>query len=697
MKNKKNKSTEILKKFENILDTNDFTQLIPYTEPASWNQMSDDERELLALLFIKQGQQQLRQGDSKVLESFDRASKLAPHSPLIFFQQAIAFASEEHNIHCLVAASKALEKTLELDPSLVQAWYGWGNVLLNIGVFYDDPSYFYQTNEKFAEVERLSQAGSTPLPDEFYWHWGLCWYKIGKISGEAVDFITALEKLRLAVPTELSKGQFCNDFGNVLIEIAFLFDRNELFTEAVEYYKAGANQFPDHYEGWMNLACTYQRLHNIHQTEEYFHEADLCFEKAVSINPNDYNSWLHWGELFANAGKFDSDIERIYASFDKFERANLCDPNNPTALARWGEAQMLAASYSENFDLFREAEIKISTALEANPEAPALWYLYGTCLYELGRYFGDIEYFIRATEKFKHGLTLNDSQVLLHHGLALTYTAIGETTAQSSMYEDAIRHFTIINELNQKVPSSLWNDWGVALMKLGELVHDKKYIESAAEKFERAVTNASNSSLADDVEIEWLYNYGCALDFLGDFHEEPSYYERAVQVLSQVLQIDPQYTHARYNLALALSHLGELNSDVDCFHKAIDLFEVLLQNDGEDEMAWNDWGVTLLNLAFLTSDVSDPESCQKIYEDAERKLLHAVALGNVQAFYNLACLYALSNNTSAAMHYLEKGEHCHALPPIENIMHDEWLENLRHLQSFRLFISRLLNKPQKEK
>lgn len=687
----------IQKKFETILATNDFTQLAPYTEPASWNLMTQDERELLGILFVKQGEHQLMNGDSRVLESFDVASKVAPHSPVVFFKQALAFASQEQNIRCLTAASKALEKATELEPSFIHAWFGWGNILVNIGSFYNDAAYYYQADAKFAEVERLSQIHLSNLPDGFFWYWGVCWYKLGRLSGEAIDFFNALEKFRLAAAQGSANGKFCNDFGNVLVEIAFLLGREELFEEAAEQYKIAVAQFPAQYEGWVNLGCAYQRLHEIHGTEEYFQEADKCFECSIGINSNDYNPWLRWAELYANAGKFNRDLERIQASFDKFERANACDHDNAVVLSRWGEAQMLAASYTEDLELLRDAETKIALALEISPETPAIWYIYGTCLCELGRYFEDVDYFQQAIVNFENGLSLNDSHTLLHHGMALAHFAIGEMTGNPIMLEKAISNFDRTAELNPHSPPSFWNDWGVALMKLGELTNERKYVEAAAEKFERAISNKIEGALAEDVELEWLYNYGCAMDFLGDFHEEPVYYERAVQVLTHVLQIDPDYSHARYNLALALSHLGELNSDVECFHKAIDLFHALLQQDTEDEMAWNDWGLTLLNLAFLTSDISQVEYCQKLYDDAENKFLHAVALGNIHAFYNLACLYALTNNPTAAMHYLERAEISIALPSVEDIIHDEWLENLRSLPAFRSFISQLLGKQQKDK
>ena len=230
-------------------------------------------------------------------------------------------------------------------------------------------------------------------------------------------------------------------------------------------------------------------------------------------------------------------------------------------------------------------------------------------------------------------------------------------------------------------------------MKLGEITNDRTHIEQAAEKFELAISGRLDALDGDDVELEWLYNYGCSLDFLGDFNDEGIYYEKAIQVLSHVLKIDPEYHHARYNLALSLSHLGELNSDVNYFNHSVEVFQEVVQNEPEDEMAWNDYGLAFLHLAILTYDPTiNSELCDQFFLQAETRFQKAISLGNQHAFYNLASLNALRNNPIEAIHYLEKGELANALPPIDDVIHDEWLDSLRDQPAYRLFISRLLNK-----
>jgi tetratricopeptide (TPR) repeat protein len=568
---------------------------------------------------------------------------------------------------------------------------------VDIGTFNNDTTYFYQAHSKFIEADRLAQQNESVRPEEFFWQWGICWHKLGKLSGEAVDFFKALEQFQTASRKGSDQNSlFFNDYGNVLVEIAFLVGRSELLHEATEQYKIAVSQSPNESNGWINLACTYQSLYEISGSDEHFFEANECFERATNINSQCEHSWLKWGDLYAHAGKKLKDLEHLKISFNKYEKANLYDPDCALILARWGEAQMLTASYTDNLELLRDAELKITKALELEPETPVFWYISGLCFCELGRYFNDTRYFEQAIAKFQHSLSLNDTHSPVYHGLALAYYTIGESTENHKIIENGLSYFSRAIELSNTPFPQCWNDWGVALMKLGELSDEKKHIENAVEKFEKAIGYKFNETSESDVELEWLYNYGCAMDYLGDFHEDPSFYERAIQVLTHVLQLDPEYSHARYNLALSFSHLGELNYDIDCFLKAIEHFQILLENDNEDEYAWNDWGLALTHLGVLTFDAAHPEFSKDYYEQAERKFQQAIALGNIHAFYNIACLYALMKNIPTAMHYLERADSCDGLPATEDVMQDEWLDNMRYHAPFRAFISHLLNKPSKD-
>ena len=680
-----------IEKFKAILETNAFEELAEYKEPQAWTSMSHDERELLGILFVKQGEHQMHNGDSQVLESFALATKIAPNSPMVYYRQALVYAKHVQNIRCLKAADAALDKAIMLDPKFINAWHSWGNILVRKGVFSDDHIYFQQADEKFAKVESLSKEAGVRVAENLYWHWGICWFHLGKHSGEAVDYFCSLAKFRLGEEHGISCGEFHNDYGNILIDLACLIGREELFIEAVEHYEKATNLSPSNYESWLNLGCTYQRLFNFAGSRDYFHKAEECFERAADMQPNDPVIWHRWAEVEAYAGKISRDLDRLQSSFEKFKRAEEIDSGNPYVLLRWCEAQIIAASYSENLELLRAAEVNIGQVLKAIPQYQEAWHVYGLCLSEFGRYFATEEYYVQAIEKFKRGLEIKKEHPALLHGMALAYFSIGELKNDVESIEKAISYFGNVAELGGRIFPQFLSDWGVALMKLGEMTSERSHIEEAAGKFEQAISGHLDVLDGEEIELEWLYNYGCAMDFLGDFHEEPVYYEKAIQVLSHVLKLDPTYVHARYNLALALSHLGELNSDIECFEHALEQFHEVILHDGEDEITWNDYGLALLNLAVLTTDPVQNKKAQEFFHQAETKLLHATALGSLQAYYNLACLYALTGNHAAAIHYLERAEQSDSLPAPDDVIHDEWLDGLRDQPAYRLFISRLLN------
>ena len=75
-----------------------------------------------------------------------------------------------------------------------------------------------------------------------------------------------------------------------------------------------------------------------------------------------------------------------------------------------------------------------------------------------------------------------------------------------------------------------WNDWGLVLMKLAHITDEKRYMEAALKKFEQAIRLKRESLAREQVDPEWLYNYGCALEFLGDYTDDVARFEQAVQV-----------------------------------------------------------------------------------------------------------------------------------------------------------------------
>ncbi len=681
----------IKEKLNSILKNQAFDELDPYKEPHSWEPMSHDERDLLASLFVAQGELHLRNGDNKVIHNFELASKLAPKNSSILFKQASAYITHGSNLKCLLEASKVLERIIEIDPQYSTAWYSWGVALIKIGILYENTSYFHLAHEKFTEAYKLlDNKAANEILASLFWEWGVCWAHIGKNSGEAADFFLSKEKFLIAENYGCNHSIFYNDFGDSLKELASLLRNKELFIEAASYYRTSTTIDPSHYAAWLNLATTYQKLYTTEQRLDYFEESDDAFQRAASLEVEDSKLWMHWGELYLTTGELKNDISQIEASLEKFEKAYNLDLNCAAVLIRWGEALLLLSAEKESLESLHLAESKIRLAVTINPKDFNTWYWYGVCLNELGRYFSSKEYYFKALEKFQQGLLFAPKNLALLHGKAMTHFSIGELTDNVAELEQSIHYYNQIHENEEEISSQILSDWGISLMKLGEITQEKLLIEAAVEKFDRAVGQYLDAS--EEVELECLYNYGCAMDYLGEFHEEPAYYEKAIHILSHVLELDPQQPHALYHLALAYLHQGELSSDIESLHEAVSLFQTLLQQDPEDEMGWNDCGMAFLNLAVLTNDPVQPEQSKFFFQEAETNLHQAASLGNEYAFYNLASLYALTGNTSAAIHYIERAEAGNALPPLAEIMNDEWFENLQGDPLFRQLISRLIHK-----
>jgi len=183
-----------------------------------------------------------------------------------------------------------------------------------------------------------------------------------------------------------------------------------------------------------------------------------------------------------------------------------------------------------------------------------------------------------------------------------------------------------------------------------------------------------------------VINYGCALDSLGEFSGEEEHYELAVQMLTQVFIADPSHYDACYNLGVALTHLGEAVYELEYYNKAIELFSMVTGRDSEDDMAWNEWGMALLTMSDLMEDQTNKSAVETLRDSAKRKLLKAASLGNIASFYNLATLYAISGEYELAVRYLERSAEHGALPPVDEMLSDEWLEKFCSTEIFKEFL-----------
>lgn len=688
--------TPLAKTFKEILHTQSFDRLGSFTDSQSWGSLTSEERQLLARLFVLAAENDLKRATTEdalqaAKKLFHVASNLSPDDAEIWYKRGLALGAQE-SFPLLEESSLCFEKALSINNKLFEAWYAWANMLVRRGVASNDPSYFSQAEEKFYQAERLLDGSKKQL--DFYWHFGLAYFMMGRHSGEAGDTHKAINCYRKAKEWGLAREHFYNDFANALVELSLLINSHDLMYEAIGLYLIsldgninGLSLIKDTPRDmavrYCNLGACYQYLFEVHHEETYFNQAEECFKEATKLHPDFGNAWAFWGYMLLYAAKLWQDVNHLESCIEKLSRLTDFADDKPLLLSRMSEAFSLYGGNEEDLKFLNDAQEIAETATIEGPDVPYTWASLALANLELGRYFSEEAYFQLAVENAERAIALNERVGISWHVLAVAKFSLGEYDDDLQRMHEACSAFSVASKTDIGRFGYMWNDWGIALLNLADITRDKKHVQEAIEKFEQAIL------LHEVVNPVWLINYGSALDFWGDISDEEGYYEKAIEVLQHALTIDPTNVQGRYHLGLALCHEGELSNDLSFLEKGIEELQKVLQEDPEDETAWSDLGMAYMNVAELMQDPADKEVRASLYDLAEQNFLQAIALGSQQVYYNLACLYSLQENGPESYHYLVKAHQSESLPPIHDLQEDRWLDYVRSTPNFQQFIRKV--------
>ncbi|MGM0439769.1 MAG: tetratricopeptide repeat protein [Chlamydiota bacterium] len=673
-------SSDIKQILDEVLCSKNYERLDELKGWEKISSLSDDDRELLGVLFLKAGESKLNTDEIGARRSFDLALEVAPKNPEVLYQKGEIYAKQKNSISSLKSAIDYFRQTVELDNTFWQAWFKWACSLKRLADILGDSFYYQKADEKFHHAEKLVPQNKEQRGD-FYWQWGLTWYESGRQSEEIYDYKIALDKFGEARTYGARSPQFWNDYAQALAAMGRISERPEFLEDAIRFYRKAVMQDQQHFDGWYNLACLLSSEYEKDPQEKTFFEAHNSFSKASRIDGSRCVLWLKWGQLLAFSGKIRRHVKRLEHAISKYASAKRLQPDHPVVYRQFGEVLLILGSLIDSIDFLKQAESNIVKALEMAPDDHAAWYHYGRCLIALGRYFDDESYCHQAIQKFQHGLKLEDNSPLQWYGNALAYLAIAEMNRDIELLYKADHCFKQAYSIGETYPG-FWNNWGVVLICMAEFSDDKSSLAEAVEKFEHLLNNYPE----ERQEAEWFYNYGCTLDFLGEHTGDEEYFNLAVQHLTRAIVLDPDNNEACYNLALALSHLGVASGELEHLYRSIEFFQSVINSEEEDDMAWNEWGMALLCLSQMVSDPACPESHHKFQTEAEEKFMRAASLGNLSALYNLATLYSLAEKYEEAIYYLERSYEQGGLPKIEEILTDSWLEGLKTRPRFREFL-----------
>lgn len=691
--------TPIQKKLLNIQESGAFELLEVIHKNQEWKEFSVDDRLLFAKLLLLMGEKQLIDENEQVFQTFDLAKEVTEDflipSAEILLQQGTIFFKQRKNPQALRLAFDAVLLSLEKNPLNPEAWHLKAQILVELGLIKEDFRPFIDANLAFEQLSLLIDQGhSIHSLETIYWGWAFCLAFLARFSGEPSDFQKALQKYRKTLEYGCEASNFFYQYAHTLAEFAGLVGNQDYFKEALHYFELAIKKDPTDPKFWYDQGCCLQTIALFDFNLDLIQQAADSFEEAAQLRNDDGLTFFKWGQCETISGKVNRTIEQLQKGLKLFEKAAAIEVDFPPLLNAWADAELFLGALIDDYQLILSGQNKIAQSLKIDPSFSEGWYIYGSSYLELGRYFADESYYHEAIKKFESGLAIDSSKISFVYGIALAYHAIGTMTEEMASLNKALEYFEQVNQTNREAFPYFFNDWGMTLLKIGEITEDSRFVTQAIEKFSQLLESEEKG---DDFpsSIDCLYNYGYALDLLGDLTEEPHYIEKAIEVLSQIIEKAPDFYQARFSLAIAFWHYAEEAFDVDSFHKAIEQFETLVRMDNEDGAVHLDFGTALVSLGLLIHDPHHEEHSKELFERAEHHLMEAASLGNTESYYQLVGLYSINENYPLAIHFLEKARFFDALPNLEDLLSDHWLEGLRQTVDFRTFVNSLsMNEPE---
>jgi tetratricopeptide (TPR) repeat protein len=624
-----------------------------------------------ALAYLARGEEALSQGDSLGFELFEKACELKPKDFELLYRQGVAifrYGSKGGKEKDLLLAAKKFKKATALSPERVDAWLFWGKTLFLLGEAFKEVRFFVEAEKKLQKALDWGTKSS-----EAHYFLAKVYRSMATFSGEAVDLQKALGYFRqCASYTHLLSDSYWIEYADAYLQMAKLLSDVRLIENALVVLK----QAPPTFEAWKKMANALKELFFCTQEEDHFVQADRAFSKASDLIPYSTELFNEWAHFLLEASKNRLQLKKLNACVEKCQMSHFLNCKQPKLLAIWAEALSLIGELTDQVETIHEAQHKIEEALSLD-ESPDMLHAYGQCLYSWGNYFEEIDYYYQAIEQLQAALSIDRTRHQDWAAIAKVYISIDDIDSDADAAEKAIRFYTKALDLK---PTALgYFEYGYAVSRIGEMTKQMPLISQSLYFYQKALLLQKNATY---IFPTWLYNYAITLDELGSFDHDEAMLQKALNLFFQVLMVEPDFPRIQYRIGTVYSHLGETTADTDFFHRAIYHLRLALLHDEENDAALLEWGLVHINLAEFSSDVDH-------YEAAEAKFLQAACLGNEQVLYQLGCLYSLMGQFERAFAYIQKAYIAKVLPPLDQILNDDWLEPLRSTPLFQEFLAHL--------
>lgn len=638
-----------------------------------------------AKLLQDEGLAKLKKGEVEGCNLFDLAESLDPKNHKILYDQGISlfeYGRSTKTKKYLLLANKKFKKALALYEHDFDSLKALGNSLFLLSKITNDHHFLLDSKEYYKKALDSSDNVPANVLAETYWHYGRVNLLLSKKSEEVSDLSIALNAHQTACTlNENLSPSFWSSYSACALNLGSQINDSKLYLEAIKFQKNAIAKESSNWRHWYRLARSLSKLFFTSSDEDHFLQANESFITSAKLNPTGDAFYLSWAKLLFTSGKKTKEVKRLYSAIEKCGFAQTLHVKNPKTYSIWSLALSEIGSIKEELSLLYDAENKAHEGASYNPRSTDLYFAKGYALFAQGKYFNEPDLYHQAIEKFQEGLSVDRTCHKLWHHLGCTYSILAKLENDPSYYERAMKFFTRAIHLNMK--STYLFAYADTLLEIAELQNDESTLSDAITHFQQAISLNKNAIF---IQTDSLAKYAKALDLYGDYKNEKNYYVQAIDVLKKILLVDPSFPNIHHKLGLVYDHLGELLDEREILEKALIHYKIAEKTAYEDATLFTDHALTKIHLAELSLTTEDRHNW---YKEAEYKLMQSAKLGFTDAYYHLATLYSLSCEYEKAVHFLNKCVTFDALPHLDDLLEDEWLENLRHTELFQNFVEHL--------
>jgi len=682
----------ILQELEEIFSCGQYGRIDPFLQECRVKLMSDKERGLLVRLCLLYVKDLYRQDVQKASELLQKASAMSEPSAVLLFEIAKTYAEFSRNVPNLRKSLEFTQKSLALDPLFLEAWNHKVFLCTLLGEMEEDFALFTKGIEAYQSACLIdAQKGAENLS---VWNIAFLYHRLHVLSQEPSDLKQSLDYFEKAAKRKEMPASFWMNYGDLLVDFSKATQKVFYVKKASHIFWKAIGKDPEEGWVWLKLALCLTKLFKEEREKKIYKEAGKCFRRASHFFSKEPALWAGWGTLELFWGKQTKSVASLQSAVEKLEQAEREGASGAEVMTCIADALLSWGVLKEDHHLLTEAINRARQAVDADIFWAEGWLVLGKTLVELGNYFLDERYYLEAVQKITQGILYKEDPYLFWIRGVSYYKAF-EYNGDRTFLENSLEDLFSADGLFCSPPFPFYLDFAKTLLKAGDLFEQPDLVEKAISLLKGALQQYA-SEIEDLASfLEALYIYGMGLQVLGEFLEEETLYQEAHSVFQAVIKLDPDHTPSLVGMAETLVKLGQATSDPKVYTQAIGYLEHLAKKDPEDDFVFCEWGVALMHLADLLQE-ENPDAAHGLFQEAEHKLVYSASLGNGPSCYFLAALYSCQERLGLSLDWIEEAYFRGHLPSIDEMNHDEWLENVRELEEFSLFLKSICSAEEAE-